>query len=67
MRYAIVIERPPELLGLCARLAGLHRYRATVAEVEQEMRAAIRFHIEGLEEDGLPCPSVDRSRCRRGR
>jgi predicted RNase H-like HicB family nuclease len=29
---------------------------ATVAEVEQEIRAAIRFHVEGLEEDGRPVP-----------
>ena len=25
-------------------------------EVEQEMREAIRFHIDGLKEDGLPVP-----------
>ena len=29
---------------------------ATVQEVEQEMRAAIRFHIDDLKEDGLPVP-----------
>lgn len=28
----------------------------TIAEVERELREAIRFHIEGLEEDGLPIP-----------
>jgi predicted RNase H-like HicB family nuclease len=27
---------------------------APVAEVETEIRDAIRFHIEGLREDGLP-------------
>jgi predicted RNase H-like HicB family nuclease len=27
-----------------------------VPEVEQEMRAAIRFHIDGLKEDGLAVP-----------
>jgi predicted RNase H-like HicB family nuclease len=26
------------------------------AEVENEMKGAIRFHIDGLEEDGLPVP-----------
>jgi predicted RNase H-like HicB family nuclease len=28
----------------------------TVAETETEIRDAIRFHIEGLREDGLPVP-----------
>jgi predicted RNase H-like HicB family nuclease len=27
-----------------------------VATVEREIRDAIRFHIEGLKEDGLPVP-----------
>jgi predicted RNase H-like HicB family nuclease len=26
------------------------------AELERELREAIRFHIEGLKEDGLPIP-----------
>jgi predicted RNase H-like HicB family nuclease len=29
----------------------------TVADVEVEIRSAIRFHIEGLREDGLPVPA----------
>ena len=29
---------------------------ATVDEVLSEIREAIRFHIEGLREDGLPVP-----------
>lgn len=57
MRYAIVIEKAegnysayvPDLPGCVA--AG-----ATVAEVESEIREAIRFHIDGLKEDGLPVP-----------
>ena len=28
----------------------------TVVEVEWEVREAIRFHIDGLKEDGLPVP-----------
>jgi len=31
---------------------------ATVAETEAEIRNAIRFHIEGLREDGLPVPDA---------
>jgi predicted RNase H-like HicB family nuclease len=57
MRYAIVIEKAegnysayvPDLRGCIAT-------GATVPEVEQEMREAIRFHIDGLKEDGLPVP-----------
>jgi predicted RNase H-like HicB family nuclease len=30
---------------------------STVAAVEQEIRAAIRFHIEGLRADGLEVPA----------
>ena len=30
---------------------------ATVAEVENDIRAAIRFHIDGLKEDGSPVPA----------
>jgi predicted RNase H-like HicB family nuclease len=29
----------------------------TVAEAEREVRAAIRFHPDGLKEDGLPAPT----------
>lgn len=57
MRYAIVIEKTgtgfsayvPDLPGCIA--TGANR-----AEVETEMKEAIRFHIEGLREDGLPVP-----------
>lgn len=58
MRYAIVIEKAdgnysayvPDLPGCVA--AG-----ATVDEVEREIRDAIRFHIDGLKQDGLPVPA----------
>ncbi len=30
---------------------------ASVAEVEKGIRDAIRFHIDGLKEDGLPIPT----------
>ena len=58
MRYAIVIEKAgnnysayvPDLPGCVAT-------GATVAEAENEIRLAIRFHIDGLKEDGLPVPT----------
>jgi predicted RNase H-like HicB family nuclease len=58
MRYAVVIEQAngnysayvPDLPG-CVATGG------SVAEVEREIRDAIRFHIDGLKEDGLPVPA----------
>lgn len=57
MRYAVVIEKAngsfsayvPDLPGCVA--AG-----PTVEAVETEIRDAIRFHIEGLKEDGQSVP-----------
>ena len=57
MRYAVVIEKAngnysayvPDLPGCVAT-------GETVAAVESEIRDAIRFHIDGLKEDGLPVP-----------
>ena len=56
-RFAIVIEKAggnysvyvPDLPGCVATAA-------TVEAVEEEIREAIRFHIDGLKEDGLPIP-----------
>jgi predicted RNase H-like HicB family nuclease len=57
MRYAIVIEKAngnysayvPDLPGCVAT-------GETVAAVESEIRDTIRFHIDGLKQDGLPVP-----------
>jgi predicted RNase H-like HicB family nuclease len=57
MRYAVVIEKAngnysayvPDLPGCVAT-------GDTVAEVEREIRDAMRFHIDGLKTDGLPVP-----------
>ncbi len=58
MRYAVVIEKAegnysayvPDLPG-CVATGDM------VADVEEEIRAAIRFHVEGLREDGVPVPA----------
>ena len=57
MRYAVVIEKAngnysayvPDLPGCVAT-------GDTVAAVENEIREAIRFHIEGLQADGSVVP-----------
>ena len=57
MRYAIVLEKTehnysayvPDLPGCVATGASLQ-------DTENLIREAIKFHIEGLLEDGLPLP-----------
>lgn len=57
MRYAVVIERAGEnYSAYVPDLPGCVATGATLAEVEQEIRAAVRFHIEGLRQDGIPVP-----------
>jgi predicted RNase H-like HicB family nuclease len=57
MRYAIVIERADgNYSAYVPDLPGCVASGATVSEVEDSIREAIRFHIAGLKEDGLPVP-----------
>ncbi len=57
MRYAIVIEKTEENYSAYAPdLPGCAATGATPEETEEAMREAIRFHIEGLREDGLAVP-----------
>jgi predicted RNase H-like HicB family nuclease len=57
MRYAIVIEKAESnFSAYVPDLPGCVAAAPSVEEVEREIREAIRFHIEGLKEDGLPVP-----------
>ena len=57
MRYAVVIEKASgNYSAYVPDLPGCVAAAATVAEVESEIREAIRFHIEGLKADGGPVP-----------
>lgn len=57
MRYAVVIEKAgSNFSAYVPDLPGCIATGATIAETEVEIRDAIRFHIEGLREDGLPVP-----------
>jgi predicted RNase H-like HicB family nuclease len=57
MRYAIVIERAAgNYSAYVPDLPGCVATGPDVAAVEKNMREAIRFHIDGLKEDGLPIP-----------
>ena len=58
MRYAIVIEKADNnYSAYVPDLPGCIATGETVGDVEHEIREAIRFHIEGLKEDGLPVPA----------
>jgi predicted RNase H-like HicB family nuclease len=56
--YAIVIETADgNYSAYVPDLPGCVATGATVSAVEEGIREAIRFHIEGLKEDGLPVPA----------
>ncbi|MGA2066747.1 MAG: type II toxin-antitoxin system HicB family antitoxin [Thermoguttaceae bacterium] len=57
MRYAIVIEKASaNYAAYVPDLPGCASTGETIAEVENNIREAIQFHIDGLKEDGLPIP-----------
>jgi predicted RNase H-like HicB family nuclease len=59
MRYAIVIEKANDnYSAYVPDLPGCIATGDTVREVEVEIGEAIRLHVEGLIEDGLPVPEA---------
>ena len=57
MRYGVVIEKAEgNYSAYVPDLPGCIATGQTVEEAEWEIREAIRFHIDGLLEDGLPVP-----------
>jgi predicted RNase H-like HicB family nuclease len=58
MRYAVVIEKANDnYSAYVPDLPGCVATGPTVEAAENEIREAIRFHIEGLRADGLPVPA----------
>jgi predicted RNase H-like HicB family nuclease len=58
MRYAVVIERAEgNFSAYVPDLPGCVATGASIADVEGEIRDAIRFHIDGLKADGLEIPA----------
>ena len=56
-KYLIVIETTPNnLSAFSPDLPGCVATGITKAEVEERMRDAIRMHLDGMREDGLPIP-----------
>lgn len=58
MRYAVVIEKAGHnFSAYVPNLPGCVATGNSVEAVEREIRDAIRFHIDGLNEDRLPVPA----------
>ena len=58
MKYAVVIERASSnYSAYVPDLPGCVATGATIKKVENEIRNAIEFHLEGLKEDGQPIPA----------
>jgi predicted RNase H-like HicB family nuclease len=57
MKYAVVIEKATNnFSAYVPDLPGCIATGETHEEVEKEIREAIRFHLDGLKEDGLVIP-----------
>ena len=57
MKYGVVIEKGEKSYGAYVPdLPGCVAVGETLEEVEQLIREAVQFHIEGLQEEGLPVP-----------
>lgn len=58
MEVAVVIEKATSnYSAFVPDLPGCVATGETIAEVEAEISAAIRFHLDGMQEDGLPIPT----------
>jgi predicted RNase H-like HicB family nuclease len=56
-RYAVVIEKAEaNYSAYVPDLPGCVATGETVADIEKKIREAIRFHIEGLQADGIAIP-----------
>lgn len=58
MKYAVVIEKATSnYSAVVPDVPGCVATGETIEEVEAEISAAIRFHLDGMQEDGLPIPT----------
>lgn len=58
MRYVAVIERANDNSAYVPDLPGCITTGDTVEDVEMEIGEAIRLHVEGMIEDGIPVPQT---------
>lgn len=67
VKFAIVIEKAEaNYSAYVPDLPGCIATGETIEALENEIREAIRFHIEGLRADGLPVTAADQHRGLRG-
>jgi len=60
MKYAVVIEKANgNLSAYVPDLPGCVATGEDLAEVNSNIREAIRFHLDGMREDGLPIPTPE--------
>ncbi len=58
MRYAVVIEKAESnYSAYVPDLPGCVATGKNIPEVQQQIREAIAFHLEGMREDGDPIPA----------
>ena len=58
MRYAVVIEKAENnYSAYVPDLPGCVATGSSAAEAENQIREAIKFHLDGMREDGLPIPA----------
>jgi predicted RNase H-like HicB family nuclease len=56
-RYAVIIERGPRnYSAYVPDLPGCVSAAKTLAGIRRNIREAIRFHLDGMREDGEPIP-----------
>ena len=61
-KYLVVFEKAGENYCACSPdIPGCIATGSTREEAEKNIREAIKFHLEGLAEDGLPLPEPDSS------
>jgi predicted RNase H-like HicB family nuclease len=57
MKYAVVIENADSnFSAYVPDLPGCIATGQSIEEVENEIKSAIQFHLEGMKQDGLPIP-----------
>ena len=62
MKYAVVIEKAESnFSAFVPDLPGCIATGFTIEEVEEQIREAIEFHIEGMRQDGVEVPKPSSS------
>jgi len=62
MKYAVVIEKAESnFSAFVPDLPGCVATGSTIEEIEEQIREAIEFHIEGMKQDGEEIPQPNSS------